>query len=84
MPSTDLIRLFCVVDFDYREAPKSEIVFLESVQPILHANLTNTFVCQTIKFLFSKPYILFQLITREANGSESMGDLTRGIITFEQ
>jgi hypothetical protein len=65
-------------DFDYREAHTSELLSMESVEPILYANRTTVFECSAIQFLFSEPYVLFQLITIEANGRERMGKLEEG------
>jgi hypothetical protein len=71
-------------DFDYREAQTSELVSLESVSPVIYANLTTKFVCYAIKFLFSEPHVLFQLITREANGTERVGKLESGLTTSKK
>jgi hypothetical protein len=67
--------------FDYREASTSELVSMGSVNQVLYTNDTTEFVCFAIKFLFSEPYLLFQLITKEANGTERNGNVEKVIRT---
>jgi hypothetical protein len=61
-----------IIDTDFREAPSSELIMIEPVDPIVYTNSNVSFECQAIKFLFAKPYIYFQLILNATNGSEPL------------
>jgi hypothetical protein len=66
---------------EVEEAPRSELIMIEAVDPILYTKSKVSFECQAIKFLFAIPYIYFQLIVSEIDGSEQRRTLMEaGII----